>query len=183
MKGAFFNAYAFECYVKGEGQLGNQVVRDFVWSESSFFQKGDESCTYHCIEWFSEGLSTRVRSLFSINPVFEFSHCSRNVQDSFIEEKQMVGFMLGSYPTIKDYQAANQLRKEVQERRINTLRIQFREAYHKQVLYKTKEGLKCRVCGEKSVSRGTLIPQESLPKFLLFVDPVRYVPGNKKLES
>ncbi|KAI8327527.1 hypothetical protein BD560DRAFT_466508, partial [Blakeslea trispora] len=170
---------AFQEYLKGQGRNGNQIIRNFVWSESPFFTKGEEGCTYHCLEWFGDNLSTKVQSLFSFKKVYKFTHCSRSYMHSVIEESKnpMIACMRGDYPIMKQYFAAKRLRIGAEDAMKN-LRRQFEDAYHKAVLYKTREGGSCGTCGDEGPLKGTLIPKQSIPPFLIIVDPLRYIPGN-----
>ncbi|KAI8365547.1 hypothetical protein BD560DRAFT_425217 [Blakeslea trispora] len=84
---------------------------------------------------------------------------------SVIEEatNPMIACMRGDYPMMKQYFAAKRLRIGAEDAMKNLQR---------------QEGGSCGTCGNEGPLKGTLIPEQSIPPFLIIVDPLRYIPGN-----
>ncbi|KAI8385630.1 hypothetical protein BD560DRAFT_443668 [Blakeslea trispora] len=170
---------AFHKYVDCDVVAGSQLVREFVWKESTEFVKGGWNCVYSCFHWYLSNTSSRLRSLFCVYPHYEFNMCLE--QKEQLRKKQVIPdalpFIKGNYPTMKQYFAARQIKdQEAKKKKMGELKIQFEEVYRRELLYKTRESSGCNSCGKQCAFKSGLILQEALPEFLLIMDPTNLDP-------
>lgn len=143
---------AFYKYVDGDVVAGSQLVREFVWKESTEFVKGDWNCVYSCFHWFLSNTSSRLRSLFCVYPHYELNMCLEQKEE--LQMKQIIPdalpFIKGNYQAMKQYFAARQIKdQEAKKKKMGELKIQFEEVYRRELLYKTRESSGCNSCGKQ----------------------------------
>ena len=166
---------SYNNYTAGNVLAGSQLICDFVWNYNSLLVNGEWNNAYACFHWFLNALSPSLRSLLSVFPVYEFSMCFQQQDESKIECKvqDMLPFIKRKYPTMRQFYHAKKLKDQKEtHKQITNLRLQFEATCHKELLYKSRQNSKCDNCGK----RCNLISEEPISESLFTVEPINFDP-------
>ncbi|CEP19017.1 hypothetical protein [Parasitella parasitica] len=95
----------FQQYEEGKSIVGNQMIRNFTWTEETLYSIGQMDDVYFFFEWFLQGISAGLHPLVSFCSIYQMSICTESEQHVFIDSMthDLLSFIRDKYPSLKGY--------------------------------------------------------------------------------